>query len=108
MGMGLPAPASAIGMGLHNIPHKKKAACPVNRLLQASELQAHPLPNPPKIRYTFPMKKKSEIPECPVATTVQFIGSKWKLLIVRNLLEQPWRNCLKTQAHASRRQEKKK
>ena len=37
------------------------------------------------------MKKKSELPECPVATTVQLIGSKWKLLIVRNLLERPWR-----------------
>ena len=37
------------------------------------------------------MKRKSELPECPVATTVQLIGSKWKLLIVRNLLERPWR-----------------
>ena len=37
------------------------------------------------------MKKKSELPECPVATTVNLIGSKWKLLIVRNLLVRPWR-----------------
>ena len=38
------------------------------------------------------MKTKAElIPECPVATTVQFIGNKWKLLIIRNLLDRPWR-----------------
>lgn len=28
---------------------------------------------------------------CPVATTVQLIGSKWKLLIIQNLLSRPWR-----------------
>lgn len=28
---------------------------------------------------------KENLPECPVATTVQLIGSKWKLLILRNL-----------------------
>lgn len=37
------------------------------------------------------MKKKEELPACPVATTVQLIGSKWKLLIIRNLLIRPWR-----------------
>lgn len=37
------------------------------------------------------MKKKEELPACPVATTVQLIGSKWKLLILRNLLVRPWR-----------------
>ena len=38
------------------------------------------------------MKTKAELlPECPVATTVQLIGSKWKLLILRNLLVRPWR-----------------
>ena len=37
------------------------------------------------------MKKKDELPACPVATTVQLIGSKWKLLILRNLLARPWR-----------------
>ncbi len=37
------------------------------------------------------MKTKEELPECPVATTVQLIGSKWKLLIMRNLLVRPWR-----------------
>ena len=31
------------------------------------------------------------IPECPVATIVQLIGNKWKLLIIRNLLVRPWR-----------------
>lgn len=31
------------------------------------------------------------LPECPVATTVQLIGSKWKLLILRNLMARPWR-----------------
>ena len=37
------------------------------------------------------MKRKNELPECPVATTVQLIGNKWKLLILRNLLVRPWR-----------------
>lgn len=37
------------------------------------------------------MKTKDELPDCPVATTVQLIGSKWKLLILRNLLMRPWR-----------------
>ncbi|SNX54861.1 helix-turn-helix domain-containing protein [Thermoanaerobacterium sp. RBIITD] len=37
------------------------------------------------------MLTKEELPECPVSTTVQLIGSKWKLLILRNLLQRPWR-----------------
>ncbi len=37
------------------------------------------------------MLTKDELPECPVATTVQLIGSKWKLLIIRNLMMRPWR-----------------
>lgn len=37
------------------------------------------------------MVTKEELPACPVAVTVQLIGSKWKLLIMRNLLERPWR-----------------
>ncbi len=37
------------------------------------------------------MLTKEELPECPVATTVSLIGSKWKLLIIRNLLQHPWR-----------------
>ena len=35
------------------------------------------------------MLTKEELPACPVATTVQMIGSKWKLLIMLNLLQ--WR-----------------
>ncbi len=37
------------------------------------------------------MLTREELPTCPVATTVQIIGSKWKLLILRNLLQRPWR-----------------
>lgn len=37
------------------------------------------------------MLTKNELPECDVATTVSLIGSKWKLLILRNLLMRPWR-----------------
>ena len=37
------------------------------------------------------MKKKDKLPDCPVATAVSLIGSKWKLLILRNLLVRPWR-----------------
>ena len=35
------------------------------------------------------MVTKQEMPSCPVATTVQLIGSKWKLLILRNLMARP-------------------
>lgn len=37
------------------------------------------------------MLTKAELPECPVATAVQLIGNKWKLLILRNLMSRPWR-----------------
>lgn len=37
------------------------------------------------------MLTKEELPDCPVATTVQLIGNKWKLLIIRNLLAGPQR-----------------
>lgn len=37
------------------------------------------------------IKKDELLPTCPVATTVQMIGSKWKLLIMRNLMMRPWR-----------------
>lgn len=37
------------------------------------------------------MLTKEEMPACPVATTVRLIGSKWKLLIMRNLLQRSWR-----------------
>ncbi|BDR57092.1 winged helix-turn-helix transcriptional regulator [Xylocopilactobacillus apis] len=33
------------------------------------------------------MLKKEELPVCPVATTVDLIGNKWKLLILRELLK---------------------
>ena len=37
------------------------------------------------------MLKKEELLECDVATTVQIIGNKWKLLIIRNLRMRSWR-----------------
>lgn len=37
------------------------------------------------------MKRKNELPECPVATAVELVGGKWKLLIIRNLRVRPWR-----------------
>ena len=37
------------------------------------------------------MLRKEDLPECPIATTVQLIGNKWKLLILRNLRMRPWR-----------------
>ena len=37
------------------------------------------------------MLTKEQLPDCPVATTVQLIGNKWKLLILRNLMARPWR-----------------
>lgn len=38
------------------------------------------------------MIKKEDMPVCDVATTVQVLGSKWKLLIIRDLLTGPKRN----------------
>ena len=37
------------------------------------------------------MLTKAELPDCPVATTLQLIGNKWKMLILRNLMSRPWR-----------------
>ena len=37
------------------------------------------------------MLTKEKLPACPVATTVALIGSKWKLLIMRNLQMRTWR-----------------
>ena len=37
------------------------------------------------------MLTKAELPDCPVATTLQLIGNKWKMLILRNLVTRPWR-----------------
>lgn len=45
------------------------------------------------------MLTKDELPECPVATTVQLIGNKWKILIIRNLIyneRQRFTNFLKS------------
>jgi DNA-binding HxlR family transcriptional regulator len=32
------------------------------------------------------LTKEEVLPKCPVATTISLIGNKWKLLIIRNLL----------------------
>ena len=37
------------------------------------------------------MIKKENLPECPVATTVELIGSKWKLFILKYLLNKTMR-----------------
>lgn len=37
------------------------------------------------------MVTKDQLPACPIATTVMLIGSKWKILIIRNLFMRPWR-----------------
>lgn len=37
------------------------------------------------------MVGKEDLSKCPVAVTVGLIGSRWKLLILRNLLMRPWR-----------------
>ena len=37
------------------------------------------------------MLTKEELPACPVATTVRLIGSKWKILIMRDLFMRTWR-----------------
>ncbi len=37
------------------------------------------------------MVAKKDLPACPVATTVDIIGNKWKLLILRDILAGPKR-----------------
>ena len=37
------------------------------------------------------MIKTEDLPECPAATTIELVGSKWKLLILRSLLQRPFR-----------------
>ncbi len=37
------------------------------------------------------MLTKTDLPACPVATTLMLIGNKWKIFIVQRLLERPWR-----------------
>lgn len=52
------------------------------------------------------MLTKEELPECPVATTVQLIGNKWKLLIIRNLVHhktQRFTDFLKTVPEISKK-----
>ena len=52
------------------------------------------------------MLTREELPECPVATTVQLIGNKWKLLIIRNLIyngKQRFTDFLKTIPAISRK-----
>ena len=37
------------------------------------------------------MKTKEELPVCPAVAAVSLISGKWKLLILRNLTDRPWR-----------------
>ena len=37
------------------------------------------------------MLKRDELPDCPVATAVQLIGNKWKLLVIQRVLDRPYR-----------------
>lgn len=37
------------------------------------------------------MLTKDELPDCPVATTLRVIGSKWKVFIIQRLLDRPHR-----------------
>lgn len=37
------------------------------------------------------MIKKKDLPNCPVATTLSLINSKWKVYILQKLLERSWR-----------------
>lgn len=37
------------------------------------------------------MLTKEELPPCPVATTLMLIGNKWKIFIIQQLMDQPFR-----------------
>lgn len=37
------------------------------------------------------MLAKDELPPCPVATTLMLIGNKWKIFIIQQLMEKPFR-----------------
>ena len=37
------------------------------------------------------MLTKDELPPCPVATTLMLIGNKWKIFIIQQLMERPFR-----------------
>lgn len=43
-----------------------------------------------KKKLTMKMTNEELIQSCPVALTVSLLGSKWKLLIIRNLMARPW------------------
>ena len=38
------------------------------------------------------MIRKKDLPDCPVATTLSLLNSKWKVYIIQKLLERPWRH----------------
>ena len=38
------------------------------------------------------MIKKKDLPDCPVATTLRLIDSKWKIFILQRLQERPYRH----------------
>lgn len=37
------------------------------------------------------MRTKEELPPCPVATTLMLIGNKWKIFIIQQLMDRPFR-----------------
>lgn len=37
------------------------------------------------------MLTKKELPPCPVATTLMLIGNKWKIFIIQQLMDKPFR-----------------
>ena len=37
------------------------------------------------------MLTKDELPPCPVATTLMLIGNKWKIFIIQQLMDKPFR-----------------
>ena len=37
------------------------------------------------------MIKRENLPECPASTAIEIVGSKWKLLILRSLMQSPHR-----------------
>lgn len=37
------------------------------------------------------MPTKDELPPCPVATTLMLIGNKWKIFIIQQLMDRPFR-----------------
>lgn len=38
------------------------------------------------------MIRKKDLPDCPVATTLSLLNSKWKVYIIQKLLERPFRH----------------